>query len=216
MVSIIPCWVNLSGTSFRIGPCQGGLQRDVVYLGWPIALSDMNPNAGERGGGRVAGSQPLSIQLHTGAQINFGDLTPCLTYGPRRVNVIPCWQHEFEPHFGYSTNPESKSENLQENPEGEFIETSPCICRKYKNKLATFPSPAGMSQTFLQCKLPFRPKPCRHAYLCLIIYGKTKNSPKPTRLAGWGQCTRQVKTRNLFPSSLSPPIYAKRIVGFLL
>ncbi len=30
----------------------------------------MSPNAGVGGGG-VAGSQPLSIQLYTGAQINF-------------------------------------------------------------------------------------------------------------------------------------------------
>ncbi len=28
-----------------------GLQRDVVYLGWPIAPSYMSPNAGGRGGG---------------------------------------------------------------------------------------------------------------------------------------------------------------------
>jgi hypothetical protein len=34
---------------------------------------------GERGG--VLGSQPISIQVYThGAQINFGDLTPNLTY----------------------------------------------------------------------------------------------------------------------------------------
>ncbi len=48
-----------------------GLQRDVVYLGWPIAPSYMSPNAGEGGGGGVAESQPMS----TAVQINFGDLT---------------------------------------------------------------------------------------------------------------------------------------------
>ncbi len=44
-----------------------GSQRGLVYLGWPIAPSYMSLNAG-RGG-----------SLH-GAQINFGDLTPYLTY----------------------------------------------------------------------------------------------------------------------------------------
>jgi hypothetical protein len=39
----------------------------------------MSPNA--VGGGGVSGSQPMSTQLNTGAQINFGDLTPYLTYG---------------------------------------------------------------------------------------------------------------------------------------
>ncbi len=51
-----------------------GLQRDVVYLGWPIAPSYMSPNAGEM-------SLSQWAQLYTGAQINFGDLTPYLTYG---------------------------------------------------------------------------------------------------------------------------------------
>ncbi len=45
----------------------GGLQRDVDYLGWPI-----------RGGMRGLGQR---VHLYTGAQINFGDLTPYLTYG---------------------------------------------------------------------------------------------------------------------------------------
>ncbi len=62
-----------------------GLQRDVVYLCWPIAPQYTSPNAGEWGGGgwRVAGSQPMSTAVHItwhGAQINFGDLTPYLTY----------------------------------------------------------------------------------------------------------------------------------------
>ncbi len=45
-----------------------------------MAPSYMSPNAGERGEG-VAGSHPMSIQLYTGTQINFGDLTSYLTYG---------------------------------------------------------------------------------------------------------------------------------------
>ncbi len=39
----------------------GGLQRDVVFLCWPIAPSYMSPSA--RGGG-VAGSQPISTAVH--------------------------------------------------------------------------------------------------------------------------------------------------------
>jgi hypothetical protein len=39
----------------------------------------MSPNIG--GGGELRGSQPMIEQLYTGAQINFGDLTPYLTYG---------------------------------------------------------------------------------------------------------------------------------------
>ncbi len=52
-----------------------GLRRDVVYLGWPIAPSYMSPNAGW-------GLRGLSqwVQLYTGAQINFGDLTTYLSY----------------------------------------------------------------------------------------------------------------------------------------
>ncbi len=55
-----------------------GLQRDVVYLGWPIVPSYMSPNAG--GGGELR-CLSLWVQLHTGAQINFGDLTLYSTYG---------------------------------------------------------------------------------------------------------------------------------------
>ncbi len=43
----------------------------------PIAPSYMSPNAGEG----VAGPQPMSPTVqYTGAQINFGDLTPYFTY----------------------------------------------------------------------------------------------------------------------------------------
>ncbi len=51
-------------------------QRDVVYLGWPMAPSYMSPNAG--GGGLRISSNEYSC-AH-GAQINFGDLTTCITY----------------------------------------------------------------------------------------------------------------------------------------
>jgi hypothetical protein len=57
-----------------------GLQRDVVYLGGPIAPSYMSANAG--GGRELRGLTANEyMQLYTGAQINFGDLTPYLTYG---------------------------------------------------------------------------------------------------------------------------------------
>jgi hypothetical protein len=60
---------------------EGGFQRDVVYLGWPIAPSYMSPNAGVMGGG--GGLRGLSqwVLLYTGAQINLGDPTPYLTCG---------------------------------------------------------------------------------------------------------------------------------------
>ncbi len=57
-----------------------GLQKDVVYLGWPIAPSYMRPNAGGGGSCGVSANE-YSCTLYTGAQINFGDLSPYLTYG---------------------------------------------------------------------------------------------------------------------------------------
>ncbi len=54
-----------------------GLQRDIVYLGWSIEPSYLSPNEG--GGESLGLSQ--RVRLYTGAQINFGDLTPYLTYG---------------------------------------------------------------------------------------------------------------------------------------
>jgi hypothetical protein len=51
-------------------------QRDVFYLGWPIAPLYMSPNAG--GEGLLGLSQ--WVQLYTRAQINFGEPTPYLTY----------------------------------------------------------------------------------------------------------------------------------------
>ncbi len=51
--------------------------------------SYMSQNAG--GGDGVAGSQPMRTAVHItwhGAQINFGDLTPYLTYGSRSLLMI--------------------------------------------------------------------------------------------------------------------------------
>ncbi len=64
-----------------------GLPRDVVYLGWPTTLSWW---AQMRGRGELRGLSQW-VQLYRGAQINFGDLTPYLTYvtpkGPTRLNL---------------------------------------------------------------------------------------------------------------------------------
>ncbi len=63
-----------------------GLQRDVVCLCWPIAPSYTSPNAGGWGVGLQGLSQwvpVVSTAVHVtwhGAQINFGDLPPYLTY----------------------------------------------------------------------------------------------------------------------------------------
>jgi hypothetical protein len=54
-----------------------GLQRDIVYLSWPTAAQRPRIWAQMQG----EGSCGVSAQLYTGAQINFGDLTPYLTYG---------------------------------------------------------------------------------------------------------------------------------------
>ncbi len=53
-----------------------GSHRDVVYLGWPIAPSYMSPR---RGVGEGCGF--LRGCCAHGAQINFEDVTPYLTYG---------------------------------------------------------------------------------------------------------------------------------------
>ncbi len=51
---------------------------DVVYLGRQIALSHMSPNAG--GGGSCGVSANEYSCAQNGAQINFEDLTPYLSY----------------------------------------------------------------------------------------------------------------------------------------
>ncbi len=54
-------------------PYSQGSQRDVVYLGWPTAISYMRPNAG---GGEGWGPSANEYSCAHGAQINFGDLSP--------------------------------------------------------------------------------------------------------------------------------------------
>jgi hypothetical protein len=72
-------------TCRRQSPFTNGSQRNVVYLGWPIAPSYMSPNAG-RGGGRGCGVLANEYSCAIVAQINFGDLTPSLT--------LPCTKRE--------------------------------------------------------------------------------------------------------------------------
>ncbi len=55
-----------------------GSQRDVVYLGWPIAPSYMSPNA-EGWGVGAAGSQPMSTACTNKLWIS-DSVTPYLTY----------------------------------------------------------------------------------------------------------------------------------------
>ncbi len=62
------------------GRCSAGVAKKYRHLGWPTAPSYMSPNAG---GGRELRGLSLWVQLYTGAQINFGDLTPYLAYGVR-------------------------------------------------------------------------------------------------------------------------------------
>jgi hypothetical protein len=55
---------------------QGVTKRCHLFWLTNSAIVYTSPKAGEGG---VAGSQPMSTAV--GAQINFGDLTPYLTYG---------------------------------------------------------------------------------------------------------------------------------------
>ncbi len=73
-----PCsCCSIKSSNILDNRAQRGLQWDVVYLGWPVAPSCMSPNAG---GGESCGVSAMRVQLYTRAQINFGDLTPYLTY----------------------------------------------------------------------------------------------------------------------------------------
>ncbi len=60
----------------------GGYKEMSSIFDWPIALSCTWAQMRGKGGGGVAGSQPMSTAVqYNGAQINFGDLTPYLIYG---------------------------------------------------------------------------------------------------------------------------------------
>ncbi len=61
----------------RVAPQRVTKERDVVYLGWPIAPSYMAQNTG--GGGGSCGVSANEYSWHR-VQLNFGDLTPYLTY----------------------------------------------------------------------------------------------------------------------------------------
>ncbi len=51
-------WIRIRNT------CLRGSQRDVVFLGWPIAPTYMSPMRGGGEGGGVAESQPMSTAVH--------------------------------------------------------------------------------------------------------------------------------------------------------
>jgi hypothetical protein len=72
-----------------IGGCWDrtrGLQRDVVYLCWPIAPSYMSPNAGGWGG-EMRG---LSQWVKQCTSRDIGDLPPYLTYGTN-LGLLRLW-----------------------------------------------------------------------------------------------------------------------------
>ncbi len=90
-----PCTEDLAA-SVEVWLClvtSRGLQRDVVYIGWPIAPSYMSPNA--EGGWQLRGLSQwvqlcsVYITWH-GAQINFGDLTSYLisSHIPHRLKIF--------------------------------------------------------------------------------------------------------------------------------
>ncbi len=53
--------ISLGNSRFTVNLPIRGFQRDVLYLGWPIAPFDMSPNVERRGG---AGSLPMSTAVH--------------------------------------------------------------------------------------------------------------------------------------------------------
>ncbi len=75
-------YFSLFAQLFIIEVLQAGVQGDVVHLDWPITNSAFvyEPKCG--GGGEWRGLGQW-VQLYTGAQINFGDLTPYSTYDSR-------------------------------------------------------------------------------------------------------------------------------------
>ncbi len=105
--SILPLGRPLGGRRRRakrdlIGTRQGVTKRCRLSLLTNSALVYESQCGGDGGGG-VAGSQPMSIAVHItwlGAQINFGDLPPYLTYGTWKccINVTfkillqICWK----------------------------------------------------------------------------------------------------------------------------
>ncbi len=48
----------------------------------------MSPNAGDGGGGAVAGSRPMSTAVHMAPEKNFGDLTPYLIYAFNKTHFL--------------------------------------------------------------------------------------------------------------------------------
>jgi hypothetical protein len=70
----------------------GRLQRDVAYLGNTARPKCAGWGGGGRGGGscEVSASEYCTVQLYTGAQTNFGDLTPYLNYDSNLQRQEPC------------------------------------------------------------------------------------------------------------------------------
>ncbi len=75
----------LQQTFVQWGTCRE-LKRDVVYLGWPIKPSYMSPKGGEGSCGVSANEYSCTF----GAQINFGDLTPYLSFGYMYESTLYC------------------------------------------------------------------------------------------------------------------------------
>ena len=74
------------------------LQKDVLYLGSPIAPSYMSPNGGGGGGG--CGVPANEYSRTYGAQINFGDLSPYLTYDLKiRLPCSETWKFSDPKHL---------------------------------------------------------------------------------------------------------------------
>ncbi len=87
-------------TSAKISFCaRMGLQRDVVYLGWPIVPLVYEPKCGERGALRGVSHW---VQLFIIAKINFGDLTPNLAFVASMNKISLNFVPDIANKFGFS------------------------------------------------------------------------------------------------------------------
>ncbi len=131
-----------------------GLQRDVVYLGWPIASLYMSPNAG--GGGGVAGSQSMSTAVNISPIWISNSIFNLWTHSMRRSFkkqnpdkslAIHGYLYSFSLRFLHIS---SNSRNLL-----HFLQLSYCALYRKKEKKPDgkpYPLPYGLRNSYRNLK----------------------------------------------------------------